>query len=156
MNKLLAATVFTLAIASSVPAVAGGVLSDAKAPHIIHSGAHPNNARVPSTHHFKVHVQGSDLLKLIVEVPEEISISDRIVVTDESGKKLENTVSVNNRKLTVAFSQPVPTGTTLSVSLKDVISQSFSRRIWLYSVYSRSVGMSEVILIGIARIQTYR
>ncbi len=156
MKKLLAATIFTLAIVSSVPvAFAGGVLRDAKAPHLVHSGAHPNNARVPSTHHFEVHVQGSDLSQLSFNVPEGVNISDRIKVTDESGKKIDNTVSVNNRRVTIAFSQPVPTETTISVSMKNVSSRFLLGRTWLYPVYSKSVGMTSDIPIGMARIQTY-
>jgi hypothetical protein len=144
--------------ASSVPALAGGVLRDAKAPHLVHSDAHPNNARVPSaTHHFEVHVQGRDLSQLSVDVPKGLKVSDRIVVTDQSGKKIDAAVSVNDRRVTIAFSQPVPTGTTLSVSMKGVRTQFPSRRrIWLYPVYGRSVGMTADVRIGLARIQTYR
>lgn len=166
MKKLIYAATFTFVIpfgiaslsTSSVPAAyAGGILRDAKAPHLVHSGAHPNNARVPSaTHHFKVHVQGSDLSQLHVDVPEGIKVSDRIVVTDQSGKKINANVAVDDRRVTIAFSQPVPTGTTLSVSIKGVSTQFFSRRIWLYPISGRSAGMTADAKFGIARIQTYR
>lgn len=167
MKKLIYAATFTLVIpfgiaslqASSVPAaLAGGVLRETRAPHLVHSNAHPNNARVPSaTHHFEVHVQGSDLSQLSVDVPEGVKVSDRIVVTDQSDKKIDATVSVNDRRVTIAFSQPVPSGTTLSVSMKGVRTQfSSQRRIWLYPVYGRSVGMTADVRLGMARIQTYR
>ncbi|AFZ33454.1 MULTISPECIES: DUF2808 domain-containing protein [Cyanophyceae] len=157
MNKLIFSTVFTIAIASSVPdALAGGVLRDAKASHLVHSGAHPNNARLSATHHFEVHVQGGDLSQLTIDVPKGMKVSDRIVVTDESGKKIDNTISVNDRKIAIAFSQPIRTGTTLSVSMKGVRSQlSLLGRVWLYPVYARKTGMTEDIRIGMARIQTY-
>jgi len=94
------AAAFTLAIASSIPAKAGGVLRDAKAPHLVHSGAHPNNARIPrATHHFDIHVQGRDLLQLFVDVPEGIKVSDRIIVTEQSDKKIDANVSVNDKTL---------------------------------------------------------
>lgn len=158
MKKLIYAAAFTLAIASSVPALAGGALRDAKAPHLVHSGAHPNNARVSSaTHHFEVHVQGRDLSQLFVDVPEGIKVSDRIVVTNNSGKKIDATVSENDRRVTIAFSQPVPIGTTLSVSMKGVkTSFSLRGRTWLYPVSGRSVGMTADVPFGLARIQTYR
>jgi hypothetical protein len=74
MKKLIYAIASTLALplgiallhASSAPAYAGGILRDAQAPHLVHSGAHPNNARVPiATHHFEVHVQGNGLSQLM-------------------------------------------------------------------------------------------
>lgn len=157
MKKLIYAAAFTLAIASSVPALAGGVLRDAKAPHLVHSGAHPNNARASSaTHHFEVHVQGRELTQLSVDVPEGIKLSDRIVVTDNSGKKIDATVSENDRRVTIAFSQPVPIGTTLSVSMKGVRTPfSLWSRTLLYPVSGRSVGMTADVPFGMARIQTY-
>lgn len=156
MKKLIIGAAFTLAIASSIPALAGGALRDAKAPHLVHSGAHPNNARIPrATHHFDVHVQGSDLLQLFIDVPEGIKVSDRIIVTDQSDEKIDATVSVNDKRVTITFAQPVPTETTLSVSMKGVRTQSLRGRIWLYPVYSRSVGINADVGIGMARIQTY-
>lgn len=156
MKKLIYAATFTLAIASSIPAIAGGALRDAKAPHLVHSGAHPNNARIRrATHHFDVHVQGSDLEQLFMDVPEGIKVSDRIVITDQYEQKIDATVSVNDERVTIAFAQPVPTGTTVSVSMKDVKTRSLQGRIWLYPVYSRSVGINADVRIGMARIQTY-
>lgn len=156
MKKLIYAATFTLAITFSIPALAGGVLRDAKAPHLVHSGAHPNNARIrQATHHFDVHVQGNDLEQLIVDVPEGIKVSDRITITDHSDQKIDATVSVNDKKVTIAFAQPVPTGTTLSVSMKGVRTRSLRGRTWLYPVYSRSTGINADVPIGMARIQTY-
>lgn len=155
MKKLICAATFTLAFTYSLPAFAGGILRDAKAPHLVHSNAHPNNARVPATHHFEVHVQGSDLLQLSVDVPKNIKLSDQIVVTDQSGKKVDANVSTNDRRMTIAFTQPVPSGTNLSVSMKDVRTRFLQGRTWLYPVYSRSVGINADVPIGMARIQTY-
>ena len=166
MKKLIYAAAFTLAMstasvlnASSVPAaLARGVMRETRAPHLVHSNAHPDNPRLLSaTHHFEVHVQGGDLSQLSVDVPEGIKVSDRIVITDQSDKKIDATVSVNDRRVTIAFSQPVPTGTTLSVSMKGVKTPfSLQRHIWLYPVYGRSVGMTADVRLGLARIQTYK
>lgn len=154
MKRLGFTTAFILAIASSVPvALAEGALRDAKVSHLVHSGAHPNNTRLPATHHFEVHVQGGDLSRLTIDVPEGIKVSDRVVVTDESGKKIDAAVSVNERRITIAFSQPVPTKTTLSVSMKRIRTKFSSRgRVWLYPMYARKVGLTEDIRIGMARI----
>lgn len=164
MKKLNCTAAFILAIpfgiaslhASSVPAaLAGGVLRDAKAPHLVHSNAHPNNARITSaTHHFEVHVQGSNLSQLFIDLPEGIKVKRGIEITDQSGRKIDATVSIKDRRATVAFAQPVSSGTTLSVSMKGVQTPLYSR-IWLYPVYSRSISMNTDIRIGLARIQTY-
>ena len=165
MKTLIYATVLTLAIpfgiaslqaSSAAPAYAGGVLRDAKAPHLVHSNAHPINARVQNaTHHFQVHVQGRNLSQLFVDVPEGIRLGDRIVVTDESGKKVDAKTSIDDKRVTIAFAQPVPSGTTLSVSMKGISTGFLSRgHVWLYSIYGRSVGMTEDVRIGLARIQT--
>lgn len=166
MKTLIYATALTLAVpfgiaslqASSVaPAYAGGVLRDAEAPHLVHSNAHPINARVQNaTYHFQVHVQGRDLSQLFVDVPDGIRLGDRIVVTDESGKKVDAKTSTDDKRVTITFEQPVPSGTTLSVSMKGVSTRFLSRgHVWLYSIYGRSVGMTEDLRIGLARIQTH-
>lgn len=156
MKKLIYAATFTLAIASSFPALAGGILRDAKTPHLVHSGAHPNNARIPqSTHHFDVHVQGSDLEQLFVDVPKGVNVRNRITITDQSSNKVDATISINDNRIAIAFTQPVPTGTTLLVSMKGVSTSSLRGHTWLYPVYSRSVGINADVPIGIARIQTY-
>ncbi|PSB30479.1 hypothetical protein [Chlorogloea sp. CCALA 695] len=165
MKKLICATTFTLAIpigiaslyAFSVPAFAGGVLREANAPHIVHSSAHPNGTRVPNTtHHFEVHVQGKELSQLSFEVPDGVEVSDRIMVSDQSGKKIDSTVSIKDKRATIAFSQPVPLETTLSISMKGAKVSFLSQgRTFLYPVYGKSVGMTQEIRIGIAQIQTY-
>lgn len=165
MKKLICATTFTLAIpigiaslyAFSVPAFAGGVLCEANAPHIVHSSAHPNGTRVPNaTHHFEVHVQGKELSQLSFEVPDGVEVSDRIMVSDQSGKKIDSTVFMKDKRATIAFSQPVPVETTLSISMKGAeVSFPSQGRTFLYPVYGTSVGMTEEIRIGIAQIQTY-
>ena len=99
---------------------------------------------------------GADLSQLSVDVPEGIKVSARIVVADQSDKKIDATVSVNDRRVTIAFSQPVPTETTMSVSMNGVRTSGLNySRTWLYPVYSRSVGMTADVRVGMARIQTY-
>lgn len=155
MKKLTYAAV-AVSIVYSFPALAGGIIRDAKAPHLVHSGAHPNNARMSqATHHFDVHVQGSDLEQLFVDIPEGIQVKNRITIADQSKKKVDANISINDNRITIAFTQPVPTGTTLSVSMKGVSANSLQGRTWLYPVYSRSVGIKADVPIGMARIQTY-
>ena len=87
---------------------------------------------------------------------EGVRLSDRIVVTNESGKKVNTKTSIDDKRITIIFEQPVPSGTTLSVSMKGVSTRFLSRgHVWLYSIYGRSVGMTEDVRIGLARIQTH-
>lgn len=159
MKKLIRAATFTLVFALPVvpAALAGGIVRDVKAPHIVHSGAHPNDARVLSaTHHFEVHVQGSKLSQLFIYLPEDIKVRGGIQVTDESSRKVDATVSMNGKKATVTFTQPVSPETTLTVSLKGVQAPApgYARTL-VYPVYSNSVGTASNIRLGLANIKTY-
>jgi hypothetical protein len=157
MKKLIYAAAFTLAITSLAQAGwADGSVPDAKVPHFTHSGAHPNNARLQgSTHHFEVHVQGKALSQLSIDLPEDVSISRGIEVTDQSGQEVAAEVSINDRKATVAFSQPVAPDTTLSVKMRGITTPGYPET-WLYQVYAKLVDVNAEIPLGSARIQTNR
>lgn len=155
--KLVAIATFVLTMSVSISAVqAGGILRNAKSPHLVNSGAHPNNAKMPvATHHFKVHVQGRELSEIMIDVPEGITISDRIVVTDQSNQKIATTVAINDRRINLTFAQPVPLETTLLVAMKNIKKQQNITRLWLYPVYGKTVDVDAELPLGIARVQTY-
>ncbi len=151
--------VFILAFASSSISAsqALGVMREPQAPLIVHSEAHPNNVHVPSaTHHFKLQVAGYNISKLLIDLPKGISVTGGIEITSQSGQKVDYTVSLNNRRVTVAFAQPVSPGTTLSISLKGVRTSDYLGRTWLYPVSGRLNDIQVDIPLGIARIQTYK
>ena len=157
MKKLIFAATFIMVTASLTPAIqAAGSLPNAKVPHLVHSNAHPNNARVLSaTHHFEVHVQGKALSELSIDLPKGVSIRRGIEVMNQSGQKVEAQVSVNDRKVTVVFSQPVAPDTTLSIDMRGVTTSGYDNT-WLYRVYAKLVDVNAEIPLGLARIQTYR
>lgn len=158
MNNLIyTGAAFLLAIASSVPAVwATGRPSDAKVSHLVDSAAYPDSATVQNaTHQFEVHVQGKALSELSIDLPKEVSITDGINVKNQLGQKIPATVSINDRKATVVFSQPVAPETVLSVSLQGVQTPGYDQ-IWLYRFYAKKVGLTAEIPLGTARIHTYR
>jgi len=156
MKKLIYAAAFILAFASSVStAQATGALRDAKAPHLVHNAAYPNTARVPSaTYHFGLHVAGYSLSQILIYLPDNISINQGIKIKDQSGKKIEATVSVTDRKAWIAFAQPVSPDQTLEIDMKGIMT-SGSSHTWMFPVYGRMVGMTEDFLLGTARFQTY-
>ncbi len=157
--KLIYTITVGLAIAVSVVSTiqVSEALDNGKVPRIVHSNAHPNDARVQNaTHHFELHVQGSALSELLIDSPDRLRIRDSnsILVTDRSGEKVNATVSVNDGDVVINFLQPVPPETTLSISIKGVTAPGDSNT-WFYPFYGKSVGMTAAIPIGLIRIQTY-
>lgn len=157
MKKLIEALAFTLVIASLAPSVrAEGSLPDAKIPHLLRSGAHPNSAMVSdATHYFEIHVQGRSISELAIDLPEGISIEKSIEVVNESGQKLDAQVSIAPRKATVVFSQPVEPDTTLSIEMQGINTPGYDST-WQYRIYSKLVGLNREISLGSVQISTYR
>lgn len=159
MKRLLYAATLTLTLTSLIPAARADESHREypKATHLVHSGAHPNSVRTSNaTHHFKLYVEGNALSQLSIDLPEGIRVSRGIEVTDQGGKKVDETVSINNRKVTIAFAQPVSPGTLLSVEMKGIKTSDYLGRAWLYPVYGKDVGMTVEIPLGTAQIQTYK
>ncbi|MEH2047623.1 DUF2808 domain-containing protein [Nostoc sp.] len=158
MKKLIYTVAFTLVLASSVPSVSTAWAknpNDAKFSHLGNSTAVPNNARtLNATHKFDVHVQGKALSELAIDLPEGVSIDKGIEVENKLGQKIPTTVSINNRKATVAFSEPVAPGTSISIRMKGVNTPGYEQT-WHYPVSVKKVDMKEEIPLGLARIQTY-
>jgi hypothetical protein len=155
MKKLIYTFAFTLVLASSVPTAWAKSPNDAKFSHLGNSAAVPNNARtLDATHKFDVHVQGKALSELAIDLPERVSIDKGIEVQNKLGQKIPTTVSINNRKATVAFSEPVAPGTSISIRMKGVNTPGYEET-WHYSVSVKKVDMKEEIPLGLARIQTY-
>ncbi|AFZ10435.1 DUF2808 domain-containing protein [Microcoleus sp. F8-D3] len=156
MKKLIYAATFTVMLASNAPAtIAGGAMRNANISHLVHSGAHPNSARFQgATHHFEVHVQGISLSALAIDLPEDVKMRSGIEVTNQSGQKIESQVSVNNRKATVVFAQPVSPDTTISIDLRGIHTPGYSRN-WGYALTGKMVGINADIPLGTVLIQTY-
>lgn len=159
MKKLISMAVIALSILSLTPAARADELPGGiQVTHLDGSGARPDRAYVLSaTHYFEVHVAGQPLSQLSVALPKEINVRDDVVVTDQSGQKLDTTFSVNDRKVSIDFAQPVSVGTNLLVSFKNVKNpMPRRRRILLYPVYMKSVGMAGEIPLGLARVSLRR
>ena len=158
MRILLFRITLTLVCTSWASATwAAEVLPNAKTSPIIHSWAHPDGARVPNaTHHFELKVEENALSQLSIDIPKGIRVTRGIETTTKSGQKLDATVSINNRRAAIAFAQPVPPGTIVSVSMKGIRTSDYLGRTWFYLVRGRNVGMTSDIPLGTVRIQTYK
>ena len=77
-----------------------------------------------------------------------------IDVTNQSGQKIESQVSVNNRKATVVFSQPVSSDTTISIDMRGIHTPGYSHN-WRYAIAGKMVGINADIPLGTVLIQTY-
>ncbi|MFQ4142610.1 DUF2808 domain-containing protein [Chlorogloeopsis sp. ULAP02] len=162
MKKLLLSVVPLLVVASSAlpPAQASPMFRrDTKATQIIRSGAIPsvgNSTR--ATHYFDLKVQGNPLSQLLIDVPEGLMITRGIRVTNQSGEQVATNVTMNGKRATIDFAQPVATGTTIKISLQGVRTlypNSVNAPTWLYPVYGRSVGLTADIPFSLARVQIY-
>lgn len=156
MKKLIYAAAFTVMLASNAPAtIAGGAMRNANVPHIVGSAATPNRARFQgATHHFEVHVQGRALWALTIDLPEGVKMRGSIEVKNQSGQKIESQVSVNNRKVTLVFAQPVSPDITISIALRGIHTPGYSYN-WMYAIAGKMVGINAEIPLGTVLVQTY-
>jgi hypothetical protein len=154
MKKFICAASFMLAFAMAIPPAQAAGLSDAKVPHLARSGSDPNNPRHSSLGNYfiGVHVQGRSLTQLVIEAPAEVRLSDAIAITDQSGRPIDTTVSVNGQKATIAFVQAVAPETTLKLNLKNVRAP-YDSPTWFFLVSSQLEGLNSEIPLGLARIQ---
>lgn len=161
MKVLIYIAAFSLVITSSVPGVwASEKPGDSSASYLGKTAAYPSDTTaVGATHKIEVHVQGKSLAELAIDLPERVSINNGIEVKNQSGQKIPVTVSINNRKATVGFSQPVAPETKLSILMKGVNTLGNSEAgyslPWMYRVSAKNVGSQGEISLGVARIQTY-
>lgn len=154
MNKLIYAAAFTLAISSTIPVFAKSP-NDAKVTHLGNSAAIPDTAQTyDATHKFDVHIQGKAVSELIIELPEDVKITEGIEVNNKSGEEIPATVSINGKKATIAFSEAVNPGTSLSIQMQGVLTPIYANT-WHYSVSAKKVGFKEEIPLGLARVNTY-
>ncbi|MDZ8052403.1 MAG: DUF2808 domain-containing protein [Aulosira sp. ZfuCHP01] len=159
MKKLIYAVAFTLSIVASVPTAWAKNPNDAKFSHLGNSVAFPNTANTPNaTHKFDVHVQGKALSELSIDLPKGVNINKEIEVQNKLGQKLPTTISINDRKATVTFQEPVAPGTSISIRMKGVNTPDYEpgyQQTWNYPVSVKKVDMKTEIPLGLARIQTY-
>ncbi len=152
MKKLIYTTAFTFALIASVPtAWAGGVAGDAKVPHIVRSAINPNSNPYQSAHfYFTVHVAGRSLSQLVINSPERIRLSKSIELTDQSGRKLDATVSLEGGKAIISFTQPVAPETILEIDMKEIRLPGYSQT-WFFTVSSKLEGLNAEIPLGAVR-----
>lgn len=152
MKHFFYAITCTLSIvASTLPVQA----IEANATHLHSSVVLPRNARIPNaTYRIRLHVTGSPLTQLGIQLPERIRVSKGIEVTDQAGNEVSTTGTLSRKTAPVAFTQPVSPGTILKIDLKGIRTPDLLGHTWLLPLSGRSAGMTADIPFGTARIQT--
>ena len=107
-------------------------------------------------HTIRLHVsqESTALSQVIIDVPSGLTVSNDIILSDSSGQKINATVSVNGRQVTLAFPQPVAPGTKLDIDLNNVKISGVSNA-WLYRVSAKFAGSDTKFPLGVAQIRTY-
>lgn len=156
MKKLLSVLILTLSL-SSLAAVARADEGYQRGTHLMKSGVHQDVTGTPdASHYFELHVGANSLSQIELDVPKGITIPKRVEIEDKSGAKVSATVSTNERRVSIAFIEPVAPGKILSVTLEGINVPRLGNRIWLYPIYGRFVGLTTDIRLGTVRVQSFR
>ncbi len=116
---MMYAVALALATAALIPVnYANASADDSQDPHI------DGNAQFPPTrwhvvrHTFRVHIpkNSKDISQLSIQVPTNVTLSndvDDINVEDKNGQRIKTNVSVNDKTILLAFTEPVTPNTQL-------------------------------------------
>lgn len=154
---LLCAATFSLTTVVSVSAVYGNPITDArKVPHIISSVQFPQSKQRIVRHTFRLQIpqHSNPVSRLTINVPVGLTVSNKISVSDRSGRKVDTNISVDGNKVILGFTEPIFPETELKISMKDVKILGRTNA-WLYKVYARLVGIDADLPIGFARFRVY-
>jgi len=158
MKNLLSAVAFTLILsASTIPTTtyAKGIGIEAKVIHIDSSNAIPQNASARSaTFKIDIHVEGKSLSSLAIAIPEEVYVGS-VEVVDGSGKTIETTATIKDKKIAIAFANPVAPEVNLQVRLNNVSNRWHRSNTWMFPMSAQVSGITGDIPLGLALIHTY-
>ncbi len=162
-NTLIYAAVLILSITSVIaPSYASAKTDNGRVPHI------DGNAQFPSTrwgiggtfrHTFRLHVPQNSkaVTQLLIKIPDNVTISSgikNIDVVDENEHKINTNVSVNGKKILLAFTKPIAPNTKFDIDLNKIKRQNLGNGS-VYSFSVKEVGIDAEIPIGVAWFRTY-
>ena len=157
MIKILTYAASSIAAVALVSAAyANPVTDNGRVPHIISSVQFPQSKWRIVRHTFRLQIpqQSNPLSQLSIDVPFGLTVSNKISVSNQTGRKVDTNISVDGNKVILAFPEPVLPGTELKISMKDVKILGRTNA-WLYKVYARLVGINADLPIGFARFRVY-
>ncbi|MEW6497455.1 MAG: DUF2808 domain-containing protein [Cyanobacteriota bacterium] len=105
---------------------------------------------------FELHIpQGSNpISQLSLKVPPGLTVRNNISISDQSGRKINANVSLNGRKIIIAFPEPVAPGTQLDIAMNQVRRWGVSNA-WRYPVAAKFIGSNAERSIGVAVFKAY-
>jgi len=158
MKNLLSITAIALLLSAfSLPTTtfAKGIDIGVKSIHLDDSSASPNSASArSSTYEIDVHVEGKSVSSLTIMLPEEVSVGS-VEVTDSSGKTVTATSTIKDKKVAIAFINPIAPAIILQVRLLNASTRWGYSNTWLLPVSAKVDGITSELPLGLARIQTY-
>lgn len=155
MRKLIYTAAICLVLAVFIPADNASAGTESNL-HIDGATQFPQNRLRIVRHTIRFHIpQGSSPLShLNIHVPEGLTVGNNVIVTDNSGRKVDANISINGNKILLKFSQPVAPESKIKLDLNQVRIRGVSNS-WLYRVSAKLVGLEADVPIGIARIRAY-
>lgn len=157
MARIFFTAVLTLIITSfNLTAYGNPLTAKDRVPRVISSVQFPQSKWRIVRHSFQVNIPlGSNAIsQLFISVPEGLSVSDNIKVFDKTGKIINNSISKDDRKITISFPNPIAPGNRLEVVMKDVKISGLSNA-WLYPVSAKLDGINANIPLGLAQFRVY-
>lgn len=157
MRKIISLAGLCLIFSSSTStALASGKLEDYRTSHLLNSFAIPNAVyTMNATHKINIHVQAQPISEIMINIPEQVKITQGIKVENKTGEMIDATVSIDGQTAKLVFSQPISPEAIISIIMSGVSTPRYSNN-WQYRVSVQKVGFNEVIPLGISRIQTYK
>jgi hypothetical protein len=159
-NATLILTVAALALLASTSIVDGKPSEATGFPYITSSATFPRRSGTPSIgnivrHSFRLQIpnQSSPISQLTIRVPKGLKMPKTVTVLDATDQVVETDVAMNDRQITLTFSQPVAPGTSLWIAMNGIRVAGRSNG-WLYPVSANFVGLNTNIPIGVARFRT--
>ncbi len=157
MVRILFTAVLTLMVSSINLAAYGKPLTAIdRVPRVISSVQFPQSKWRIVRHSFQINIPlGSNAIsQLYISVPQGLTVSNNINVFDKSGKIVINSISKDDKKITISFPNPIAPGSRLKVVMKDVKISGRSNA-WLYPVSAKLVGINANIPLGLAQFRVY-
>lgn len=154
---LIYAATFTLIAAALIPANSATARTDkGNSPHVDSAVQFPQTKWRIVRHTIRLHVpqKSSAVSQVILDVPVGLTVSNNIILSDSSGQKINANVSINGRKVTLAFPQPIAPETKLDIDLNNVKVSGVSNA-WLYRVSALFVGLDRELPLGVAHFKVY-
>ncbi|MBW4633037.1 MAG: DUF2808 domain-containing protein [Iphinoe sp. HA4291-MV1] len=154
-RTLISTAVCSVATAASIFTGYANAKTDDRVPNVNKNVVFPSTSWRIVKHTFQLHVPQNNnaLSELVIDVPSTVAVSNDIDVLDEKGQKININVSVNGRRITIDFPEPIISKTKLLIEFNKV-KQPILGSASVYSLSVKVVGSDVEIPVGVARFPT--